>query len=221
MTDPTEEQLLSRWQIISSTGDDAEIEGFINEMDRMDAERERRLSAPEALAQAALWYVSQGVPVFRLQPRSKEPYPGSHGFKDATTDTEQVQKWWQQEPQANIGAPTGVIFDVIDIDGPPGFSSLADMRANGVQFRACSLQTAENKDDADTTWIYAVAYTPNRGGRHFFVKPTGRGSTAKLAEGIDYKGTGGYVVMPPSRWANGERYDWIHTPQLDQLRGDR
>lgn len=198
--DETERHLLGRWDIISETGDDDEIRAFIEEMNQLDADRERRLAAPEALAQAALWYAQQNIPVFPLQPRSKEPFPHSHGFKDATTDPDQVRQWWQTNPSANIGAPTGVVFDVIDIDGPEGFASLATMRENEIQLPE----------------IYGVVFTP-RGGRHFLIKPSGRGIGSEWAPGIDYRGHGGYVAMAPSVGVNGARYDWIHTPRLAEL----
>lgn len=210
--------MLARWQVVSNRGNDAEIAEFIGEMDRRDAERDERLSKPEALMQAALWYISQDIPVFPLQPRSKEPMLGSRGFKDATTDAKQVRAWWQRAPEANIGAPTGVLFDVIDIDGPSGFASLATLREEGMQFRASSLR-ADEGDDAGVIWIYATSFTPNRSGRHFFVEPGGGGCKPGFKEGIDYKGIGGYVVMPPSRWTDtDDRYDWIDTPRLHELR---
>lgn len=209
---------MARWSVISDTGDDAAIRKFIDEMDQLDTERDERLQRPEALMQAALWYVGQGVPVFPLQPRSKEPFPGSRGFKDATTDTGQVRHWWGQAPDANIGAPTGVLFDVIDIDGQAGFASLAQLREGGMILRPTFL--AGGDDDAEVEeWVYATSYTPNRGGRHFFISANGDGCKPGFRDGIDYKGAGGYVVMPPSRGASGGRYDWIDTPRLHELGG--
>lgn len=207
---------MSEWRAISERGNDAEIRAFIDKMDRLDEQREQRLSAPEALAQAALWYAQQGIPVFPLQPASKEPMPGSRGFYDATTDTDQVRTWWTDRPDANIGSPTGVVFDVIDIDGPEGFGSLATMREEGVDIRPVTLETEATED---TVWVYATSYTPNRGGRHFFIETSARSSSPKIRPGIDYKGAGGYVVMPPSRWPGGGRYDWVGTPHLDELKG--
>src|SRR5262245_40189065 len=40
----------------------------------------------------------------------------AHGFRDATTDRAQIEAWWSRWPDANIGAPTGVAFDALDID---------------------------------------------------------------------------------------------------------
>lgn len=174
-----------------ASGDLDEFERLAQIADREQAEREQRLGAPDALASAAVWYARNGIAVFPLRPRDKRPIPGSHGFKDATTDVEQVILWWKANPLANIGVPTGLTFDVIDIDGPPGYASLADLR------------------EADLVPpILARAYTP-RGGQHLYVKPTGDGNATAVRPGIDYRGKGGYVVAPPSAGGNGKRYDWI------------
>jgi len=47
-----------------------------------------------------------------------------HGLTDASTDPEQVRKWWGLWPDANIGmvVPNGYV--VLDIDGDDGVDSL-------------------------------------------------------------------------------------------------
>lgn len=159
--------------------------------DQRHAAREARLARPAALAEAALWYARQGWPVFPLQPRGKKPYPGSRGLHDATTDTDQVGIWWTDRPASNIGLATGHVFDVIDVDGPPGFASLADLREDGM-----------------IPPVLGKVWTP-AGGRHLFVAPTGDGNAAGLRPGVDYRGLGGYVVAPPSVHPNGGRYEWM------------
>ena len=50
-----------------------------------------------------------------IAPGKKVPLT-RHGFKDATTDEKQIRAWWKRWPNANIGAPTGIAFDVIDVE---------------------------------------------------------------------------------------------------------
>lgn len=152
-------------------------------------ETHNRLSAPEALLHAARWYAGQGVAVFPLQPRDKRPFPGSRGFKDATTDIEQINTWWRDNPNANIGLPTGLLFDVIDVDGEKGALSYRRMLLEDMVPR-----------------IYGAATTGRDCGRHVYIRPTGDGNGAHVMPGIDYRGLGGYVVAPPS--ITTRRYDW-------------
>lgn len=148
-----------------------------------------RLTAPNALTNAARWYAAQGVKIFPLKPGDKVPAT-RNGFKDATTDPAQVQAWWAKDPAYNIGLPTGLTFDVVDIDGPTGYASLSEL---GVPDHLGS------------------ALTPR--GRHYYLAPIeGRGNKAALKPGIDYRGAGGYVVAPPSRRADGGIYRWVDFP---------
>lgn len=66
----------------------------------------------------ALSYAEQGFPVFPCQPGSKKPLT-PHGFKEATTDPKQIQQWWTQWLDANIGIPTGSRSGLIALDEDP------------------------------------------------------------------------------------------------------
>jgi hypothetical protein len=139
----------------------------------------------------ALEYAARGIPVFPLKPRGKKPFQGSHGFKDASTDPDTIREWWDvaRTPDANIGAPTGVCFDVLDVD-PDGLDTLSEL-VGGDDALACG----------------PVTRTP-RGGAHFWYEPTGLGNRAGFVRGIDWRGDGGYAVLPPSLGANGIEYAW-------------
>lgn len=167
------------------------------DLDAIDAERETRLTAPGALLAAALWYVGQGIAVFPLTAGGKVPLPGSRGFLDATTDPTQVAAWWSWRPDANIGLPTGHQFDVIDIDGPAGVKSWANMKP-----------VKEPYLIGDVAVIGHVT-TPRPGGNHLYVPAVaGRGNKAGIFPGVDYRGRGGFVVAPPSRTDQGT-YRWV------------
>jgi hypothetical protein len=49
-----------------------------------------------------------------------------------------------------------------------------------------------------------------QGGCHRYFKSTAeiRNSAGKIAPGIDVRGEGGYVMLPPSVWQNGRAYTW-------------
>lgn len=173
-----------------------EFEGLAALVDIQDELRRERLAAPTALASAAAWYAAQGVPVFPVQPESKVPMPGLRWRDEATAAAGQVAAWWRAWPQANIGMPTGLRWDVIDIDGPAGYQSHGLLREQGKLPDRLGL-----------------ACTP-RGGMHIFIAPTGDGNAAGFMPGLDYRGLGGYVVLPPSRGATGRCYEWVITPPV-------
>lgn len=141
-----------------------------------------RLSLPEAAAA----YAAAGMAVFPCAPGAKRPLT-RHGFTDATTNVEQVGRWWRRWPEANIGLPTGRTgFDVVDIDVHPtgsGFTALARARRAGL---------AE-------AWSQLVR-TPSSGVHLYFpasVEPP-QESWSLPHEHLDFRGTGGYVIAPPS-----------------------
>lgn len=148
-----------------------------------------QLDAPGALARAAAWYASNGVPVFPLRPQGKAPITAS-GVLDATTDLAVVHDWWTRRPDANIGAACGFAFDVLDLDGPEAYRSLGD------------------ELDIYLNVAIGIALTPREHGMHIYLPPNpGRRNGAGLLPGVDARARGGYVVVPPSR--TERRYVWL------------
>ena len=155
-------------------------------------------TSAEILA-AALDYAKRGIPVFPVMPTAKKKPFTTNGFYDATTDEKQIRAWWKQWPKAMIGAPTGEAsgFWVLDPDVDP------KKNLNG---------------PAELDKLLAIhgPLPPTRGvitprGRHYHFRMNGadiRNSTSKIAPGIDVRGNGGYIVLPPSVRNNGAVYQW-------------
>lgn len=180
------------WSLVqAATRDDHDaVTRITAQLDALEYARRARLTSPTALADAALWYAAAGQPVFPCQPGGKAPLT-RHGFTDATTDPGQIRAWWREAPQANLGLPTGVLFDVVDIDTPLGL----------VRFYE------RHMDPGDSPPVRAIALTPR--GRHlYFDADPEQRNRAGLLPGVDVRATGGYVVAPPSRTAAGD-YRWI------------
>jgi hypothetical protein len=151
----------------------------------------------------SLTYAKRGIAVFPCEPRGKRPLT-KHGFKDASTDIAQIAAWWQRWPDANIGTPTGHRFDVLDIDGPNGVKM---MWGSNYPVYGCRAATLD---------VIAHVSTPSPGGHHLYVPPKAalnEHNAVKLWDGCDYRGLGGYVILPPSVGANGIRYTWIRELQ--------
>lgn len=179
-----------------STDEERLARQFVDAVQRGDADADRLetlLNKPRPLAtlgQSALWYAKQGWKVFPLLPNQKVPAT-RNGFKDATSDLARIKAWWDKSPESNIGLPTGERFDVIDVDGPTGIQSLAEL------------------GDDVLPDIHGKVLTPN--GVHLFVEASGDGNRAGVRPGIDYRGVGGYVVCPPSQ-IDFKRYSWATKP---------
>jgi hypothetical protein len=156
-------------------------------------------SAP-LLLRAALAYAGRGVPVFPCEPGAKRPLT-RNGHWDATTDRRAIERWWRRQPSANIGLPTGkqsaiVVLDVDADDGGP--ESLAKLEREGAPVP----KTAKTRTGG--------------GGVHIFFRyPRGteiRTSAGLLGPGLDVRGEGGYVVVPPSRTRGP--YEWVDRSPL-------
>jgi Bifunctional DNA primase/polymerase, N-terminal/AAA domain len=161
------------------------------------------------LMNAALKYAADGFAVFPVyEPErhhggllcscGKDGCRGKHprtvnGVNDATTDADIIRGWWTKWPDASIGMATGAKsgVSVVDLDGAEGILS-------GKQLGILSNVTA---------------LTGN--GKQLFFADTGAGlknTVKKLAAGVDTRGDGGYVVVPPSLHPNGKRYAWQGQP---------
>jgi KaiC/GvpD/RAD55 family RecA-like ATPase len=141
------------------------------------------------LVDAALKLAERGKPVFPCKPSNKHPYT-AHGFKDATTDEDIIRAWWRQYPDALIGMPTGAASGVVVVDLD---------RKNGVDGYDSWLDLQQQNSTAPDTY---TATTQNNG-FHLYYKHPGNGtviksSAGKLGPGIDIRGDGGYVIVPPS-----------------------
>jgi hypothetical protein len=161
---------------------------------------ERRYGSAPTLHNAALAYARRGVPVFPCEPGAKRPLT-RNGHWDATTDSRVVERWWKRWPSANIGIPTGkesgvVVLDVDVDDGGP--ESLAKL-----------------EHAVEPTPKTARARTGGGGIHVFFRYPRGteiRNSAGLLGPGLDVRGEGGYVVVPPSRTKGP--YQWVDSSPL-------
>ncbi len=136
------------------------------------------------MGHAALGLAETGRSVFPCVPLHKRPLT-DNGFHDATTDRDQIMSWWTMWPTANIGTPTGTVFDVLDIDYKPhsnGFEHLTALHTNGLL----------------DGWSRLIR-TPSGGAHLYYVAGEPQRSWSIPTAGIDFRGTGGYVLASPSQ----------------------
>jgi Bifunctional DNA primase/polymerase, N-terminal/Primase C terminal 1 (PriCT-1) len=180
-----------------------------------EAARQAQQSAPRPRAEAELsamgtWavgYAKNGIPVFPVHnptggfcscgdrncPTPAKHPRTEHGHKDATTDAAQVATWWRQWPDANIGMPTGAASGRLVMDCDPRNGAPED-RAEIIQRFGPIPEAAE--------------IITGSGGRHLHFQDPGVPIPKILAAGVDLKGDGGYVVVPPSLHMSCNRYDF-------------
>lgn len=145
--------------------------------------------------ECALEYAAHGIPVFPCGVDKRPLTP--HGFKDAITDPETIRQWWAQYPAAMIGMPTGPASDVfvIDVDRHGQVDGEASLKALEAQF-----------GPLPSTKSHA---TPSDGRHLIFQYPVGRevrNTASKIGPGLDVRGEGGYVILPPSVNSAGTPY---------------
>lgn len=118
--------------------------------------------------------------VFPLKPGSKIPAT-AHGFKDATLDATQVDKWIASLPGCNWAVATGEDSGIVVVD--------VDVKDGG-------LDEVKKYNFPPTLTVS----TPT-GGMHLYYSYLGEliGNRTRLYPGIDIRASGGYVVAPPSK----------------------
>lgn len=118
-----------------------------------------------------------------------------NGFKDATTNLDRIKKWFTDFPLANIatatGEPSGIY--VLDIDRDRG-----------------GLETLAQLEEAHGPLPATLISRTGGGGFHLFFEdvPGLTCTRDRIAPGIDTRGTGGYVLLPPSNHISGSNYTW-------------
>jgi hypothetical protein len=163
------------------------------------------MNSPRALLPGALVLAAAGWAVIPLHTpidgacdcrRPDCPSPGKHprtknGLKDATTDPDQISRWWEMWPQANIGAVVPDGYVVVDVD-------------------TADLATVVAADELPHT---ATSKT-GRGWHHFYRTHVPVRPKVAVRPHVDLRGPGSYVVVPPSLHVSGVSYEWV-TPLED------
>jgi len=145
---------------------------------------------------AALNYAELGYRVFPCIANDKKPLT-KHGFKDATINTEQIEKWWTEYPQANIGIATSDLC-IVDIDGADN-------------------TWPDDKDKQLDLSRAPTSLTPSGGCHYLFRQPEGKAwknTISKLALKVDTRANGGYIIAPPSV-VDDNAYKWVEDHELD------
>ena len=140
----------------------------------------------------ALFYLKQGLPIFPVgwdneRKSRKKPLLEWKEYQKRLPTEEEVTKWWTSWPDAGIGMATGSLSGFVVVDAEAG----ADFGLFGFDH----FETPTSKTGG--------------GGRHWFFKYQNLKNAVKFAPLYDFRGEGGYVLLPPSPHQSGNTYEWI------------
>jgi hypothetical protein len=150
---------------------------------------------------AALAYAGRGWAIHPIRAGDKRPYLHDWPHR-ATTEPKTIRQWWAKWPEANVGLACGPSrLTVVDLDVKGGAGGPASWDRLLAALGFAHLPTPASR-------------TPS-GGRHLFFaapQPAPGNSAGRLGPGIDTRGEGGYVLLPPSTLAGGGAYTWEVAP---------
>ena len=109
--------------------------------------------------------------------------------------------WWEEWPDSNIGVATGSTSGILVVD--------VDTKQNG-------LQTWTELQDMNGMVNTMTSITGSGGNHYFFRLPEDyhdngllKNTTGTIGPGVDTRGDGGYIILPPSTHVSGDAYEWV------------
>lgn len=146
-----------------------------------------------------------GKPIFpcKLTEDGKKPPLTKNGHHDATCDAAQIRRWFNNHPGCLWGMPTGAPsgIAILDIDCKNGKNGFAHV---------------PNRDRLSPVRVRTMSH-----GLHLYFKHDGRLRCSTNSEGVDVRGDGGYVIIPPSvgyAWDEGDMLSAELPEWPDELR---
>lgn len=154
---------------------------------------------------AALSYAKYHWSIIPMRTREKRPLIRWMQYQQRCATSSEINQWYEQWPDANVGIVTGVVSGIVVLD--------IDPRHGG--------------DESLDQWIKEYGPLPltaevktGGGGRHLYFKHSGGLIRNKvgIVPGIDLRGDGGCIVAPPSMHPNGKQYCWVSGHEPDQMK---
>jgi hypothetical protein len=155
------------------------------------------------LIKAAMDFGRFGWSVVPVEPRGEESIVSWQIYRHRQPEMTEIGDWFNRWPGANLAIVTGIISALVVLD--------LDARRGGES----SLVRLEQEHGPVPETVEA---TMGACRQLYFSHPGGIvRERPNLAPGIDLHGDGGYLVAPPSVHASGERYRWVHSPEVYHL----
>lgn len=169
---------------------------------------------PEYPPDAAIFYAEHGIPIFpchsiradgrcscgnpRCTKPGKRPYYNRedlrHGHESATSNLEQVRRWWRRWPDAQLAMPTGMRSGVVVVD--------TDKREAPERKAVDGYATLKRlQDQYGQLVVFTSVRTGSGDGEHGYFSCQGPVRSCVLGDGLELKADGNYVILPPSTGA--------------------
>jgi len=128
----------------------------------------------------------------------KKPLVAWTEFQSRLASTDEIKKWWADNPTALIAVVTGNFSNICgsDADKPEALARLTEFL---------------------TISKIPTSKTP-RPGNHFFFRPPKDcpgGNSTPL--GLDFRGQNSLIILPPSINCQGKAYSWVPGLSLDEI----
>jgi len=155
----------------------------------------------QATHRAAVEYSRRGWSVIPVRAHAKTPLVRWEPYQTRRSTEAEIDAWFRQWPDANVGVVTGEVSNLVVLD--------VDPQHGGGE----SLRELEQQHGVLPPTVHAIT---GGGGSHFYfafpLHPLR--NRAGLAPGIDLRAEGGMVVVPPSVHPSGRAYEWVpaHDP---------
>lgn len=135
---------------------------------------------------------------------NKVPLVSWKTYQHMRPTLEQVQEWFLEAPEhAQIALVTGKISNVTVIDIDTHREGCARKQTGN-----CDCQPEDPLSLAVNTGL-TVMSTTGSGGKHLFYQYENVGNSVKIAHPqLDIRSDGGIIILPPSKHANGNFYEW-------------
>jgi len=121
----------------------------------------------------------------------KKPLVEWKKYQNEYPTPDEVKSWFIKYPTANLGVVTGKISKLVVVDIDPRHGGRRDLLLG---------------------YETVIVETGGGGWHYYFKYKEGIQNYAGIAEGIDIRGDGGYVIAPPSTHSSGGHYKWYRSP---------
>jgi len=148
----------------------------------------------------AVHYRQNGWSIIPQLPGDKKPCVLWKQYQDVPPDRESVEEWWSRWPNAGICLILGPVSGVVAVD-------VDSLEAEKIFFELIGGEPATCK---------SLSGSRKPGKAHYIYTCPDFPTTAKftpLHKKLEFRGHGGYIVLPPSLHHSGNRYAWAEPSQ--------